>query len=135
MPRRRRNAASSASRGKNDSAPKKGKRGRRSGSSTDLRALVARSVNDLVAAINDHFRGNMAAQVRAFIAADGGTAGKVGKRGRKVGSGKKRILPCIAPGCTNQSKGPRFHYLCEKHMNAPKRDYEAWRLKAKAARA
>ena len=48
---------------------------------------------------------------------------------------KKRRLPCIAPGCSNPSKGPRFQYLCVKHMDAPKKDYEAWRLKSKEARA
>jgi hypothetical protein len=90
-------------------------------------------VSDLVAAINQHMRGDMAAEVRAFIAAKG-TPGRVGRRGRPPGSRKKRLLPCIAPNCANQSKGPRFHYLCEKHMKAPKRDYEAWRLRAKAAR-
>jgi len=100
-----------------------------------LRDLVARSVNDLVAAINHHFRGNMAAEVRAFIAESGGTVGRIGRRGRPAGSIKKRVLPCIAPGCGNPSKGPRFHYLCEKHLKAPKKDYEAWRLKAKEARA
>ena len=133
MPRGRRNSAYSKA---TDSAAKKGKRGRgqRAAKAAGLRDLVARSVNDLVAAINHHFRGNMAAQVRAFIAADGGSAGRVGKRGRKAGAGRKRILPCIAPGCGNTSKGPRFHYLCEKHMNAPRKDYEAWRLRAREAR-
>jgi len=79
-------------------------------------------------------RGSVADEVPAFIAAKGGSASKVGRRGRPPGA-RKRLLPCIAPGCGNPSKGPRFHYLCEKHMNAPKKDYEAWRLRAKAARA
>jgi hypothetical protein len=100
-----------------------------------LQDLVSRTVSDLVAAINRHMRGDMAAEVRAFIASKGSAPGRVGKRGRPVGSRKKRLLPCIAPGCTNPSKGPRFHYLCEKHRDAPKRDYQAWRLKAKEKRA
>jgi hypothetical protein len=133
MPRRRRNAAKS---GTTASKAKTGKprRVRRSSAAVQLEALVSRYVGDLVAAINQHMRGNMAAEVRAFIAANGGTPGRVTRRGRPPGSRKKRVLTCIAPGCTNPSKGPRFHYLCAKHMNAPKRDYEAWRLKAKAAR-
>ena len=48
---------------------------------------------------------------------------------------RRRILPCIAPGCKNPSKGPRFHYLCEEHMGAPKKDYEAWREKRKEKEA
>jgi len=134
MPTRRRAAAAPA---KKASAPKTGKRGRGriAGRAAELRELVSRSISALVDAIHQHTRKNMAAGVRAFIAEKGATVGRIGRRGRRPGLTKKRILPCIAPGCTNTSKGPRFHYLCEKHMNAPKRDYEAWRLKAKAARA
>lgn len=47
----------------------------------------------------------------------------------------KRILPCIAPGCRNMSKGPRFHYLCEDHRNAPKRDWTAWQKAQKPRKA
>ena len=133
MPRRRRNAAKTATpapAGK--TSTRRG--GRLSTAAAQLRDLVSQTVSALVAAIEQHTRSNMAAEVRAFIAANGGTAGRVGRRGRPAGAVKKRLLPCIAPGCTNQSKGPRFHYLCEKHMSAPKRDYEAWRLKAKEAR-
>jgi hypothetical protein len=32
----------------------------------------------------------------------------------------KRDMRCRVPGCTNQSKGPRFRYLCEKHQSLPK---------------
>lgn len=27
----------------------------------------------------------------------------------------KVITPCIASGCNNPSKGPRFKYLCKRH--------------------
>jgi hypothetical protein len=134
MPRGRRNAAKTATpapAGK--TASRRG--GRLSSAAAQLRQIVSATVSSLVDAIEQHTRSNMASEVRAFIAANGGNAARMGRRGRPAGSGKKRLLPCIAPGCTNQSKGPRFHYLCEKHMNAPKRDYEAWRLKAKEARA
>ena len=133
MPRRRRAANPKAT----DSAPEKGKR-RRSRAvvfSALLRGLVARSVNDLVKAINQNVRGDMAAEVRAFIAENGGSARRVERGRQPARAARKRIRPCIAPGCQNPSKGPRFHYLCEKHMGAPKKDYEAWRLKAKEARS
>ena len=46
-----------------------------------------------------------------------------------------RILPCIAPGCDQPSKGPRFHYLCEEHRRASKREWTAWRkARERAAR-
>src|SRR5262249_24224997 len=134
MPKRPRTPAASS---KSGSAPKKGRRkgGRRVTAMAGIGTIVSRTVGDLVAAIEKHMRGNVADEVRAFIAARSGTAGRIGRRGRPARAWRKRILPCIAPGCTNTSKGPRFHYLCDKHMNAPKKDYEAWRLKAKAARA
>jgi len=97
--------------------------------------MVSRYVSDLVSAINQHMRRNMAAEVRAFIAANGRTAVQVPGRGRRSGSGRKRVVACIAPGCTNPSKGPRFHYLCENHRDAPRKDYEGWRLKAREKRA
>lgn len=37
------------------------------------------------------------------------------------------IKPCIAPGCTSPSKGPRFHYLCDEHKGASPAEYAAWR--------
>src|SRR5262245_19534438 len=44
-----------------------------------------------------------------------GTA-KASRVVRKAGGGRT----CIAPNCRNTSKGPRFHFLCDKHMKAPK---------------
>jgi hypothetical protein len=65
--------------------------------------------------------------VRGFLTGNGGAAA-LAARGRRGGPAlRRRVVPCIAPGCTNPSKGPRFHYLCEKHKDAPKKDYEAWR--------
>ncbi len=107
------------------------RRGRRSDRSARLSEIVSKYVTDLVSAINQHLRRNMADEVRDFIASNGGTAAVVAGRTRRSGAGRKRVVQCIAPGCTNPSKGPRFHYLCEKHKDAPKKDYEAWRLRAR----
>lgn len=30
-------------------------------------------------------------------------------------------MRCRHPGCRQRSKGPRFHYLCEKHLAPSKR--------------
>jgi hypothetical protein len=38
---------------------------------------------------------------------------------------------CIKPGCNAQSKGPRFHHLCAKHINAPKKQWQAWQKQAR----
>lgn len=43
--------------------------------------------------------------------------------------------PCIAPGCRRQSKGPRFHFLCEDHMDAPTLKILEWQAIAKKKRA
>jgi hypothetical protein len=129
--RRRTAAAANATQGAAAAAGTRGKRGRRADRSARLSEIVSRYVGDLVAAINQHLRRNMADEVRDFIASNGGGSGVVAGRTRRAGTGRKRIVQCIAPGCTNPSKGPRFHYLCEKHKDAAKKDYEAWRLRAR----
>jgi hypothetical protein len=35
--------------------------------------------------------------------------------------GLKRDMSCRYPGCKNRSKGPRFRFLCEKHLKLPKK--------------
>ena len=90
--------------------------------------LVSGSVDNLVAAITEEIRRNVAVEIQTYLTDSGG--GRAGRIARRSGPAKKRrIRPCIAPGCQNPSKGPRFHYLCAKHMDAPKKDYEAWRAK------
>ncbi|MBI4508931.1 MAG: hypothetical protein HY698_04815 [Deltaproteobacteria bacterium] len=103
-----------------------------------LNAIIADHISDLTAAISHAVRQNIADEIQSYLA--GVPAGPVSARGigRRVGPGrpaKRRSMACIAPGCTNSSKGPRFHYLCEKHMDAPKKDYEAWRKGRKGATA
>jgi len=39
--------------------------------------------------------------------------------------GLKRDMSCRYPGCKNRSKGPRFRFLCEKHLKLPKKEQEA----------
>lgn len=47
---------------------------------------------------------------------------------------KERDMDCIAPGCNNRSKGPRNHYLCEKHSNVPESKWKGWQKQSRAAR-
>jgi hypothetical protein len=115
-------------------------RPRRSSNIEDrINDLVTRNVSNLVAEISVEIRRNIAEELRSYLTGNG-AAGRGGRAiAARVGR-PKRILPCIAPNCKNPSKGPRFHYLCEEHKNASKKDYEAWRrakmqkqLKAAAA--
>ena len=105
-----------------------GRRGRRTSLArheTRLAEIIAQHVDDLVSAVRLEVRRSVADEVRGFLTGNGAAA--LG-RGRRGGAGvRRRIVQCIAPGCPNPSKGPRFHYLCEKHRDAPKKDYEAWR--------
>ncbi len=108
-------------------------RGRRAASSDGrLAEIVRQTVNDLVDAVREEVRRSVADEVNGLL-----MGGKVlaGRRGRGALGGRKRVMPCIAPGCNNQSKGPRFHYLCEKHKDAKKQDYEAWRKARKEKQA
>jgi hypothetical protein len=122
---RRRNSSAAVS------ATRAPRRGRRPDRSARLNDIVSRYVGELVAAISQEFRRGIADEVRDFIASNGPSTALVAGRTRRAGAGRKKIVGCIAPGCSNASKGPRFHYLCEKHKDAPKKDYEAWRLKAR----
>jgi len=50
-----------------------------------------------------------------------GTPGNGTAPGRGGGRGLKRDMSCRYPGCTNRSKGPRFRFLCEKHLKLPRK--------------
>ena len=76
-------------------------------------------MQSLVTAISQAVRLSVAQEVRDFL--------RAGKPGLAGGSRPPRIVPCIAPGCGKSSKGPRFHYLCETHRTAPKKEWEQWR--------
>jgi hypothetical protein len=56
-------------------------------------------------------------------------------RGHLGWCGKRNtvIHTCIAPGCRCRAKGPRFHFLCKKHMKATTRQILRWRGRRKAA--
>lgn len=91
-----------------------------------LAEIVSKYVEQLVAAVGQEVRRSVAAEVQAFLSSAQRGEGKgLARRARKPV--KRRVLPCIAPNCENPSKGPRFHYLCDKHRDAPKKQYEAWR--------
>jgi hypothetical protein len=87
-----------------------------------LAELVQKYVEQLVEAVQEEVRISVASEVQHLL---------TGERPRGLAKllrvRRKRVLPCIAPNCQNPSKGPRFHYLCVKHKDAPKKDYEAWR--------
>jgi hypothetical protein len=100
------------------------RRGRRSNRDARLHAVVSEHVDRLVAALSEEIRRSVADEVGRFLERGGGPATVARLLGKRR---KKRILPCIAPGCSNPSKGPRFHYLCGDHRGASKKDYEAWR--------
>lgn len=48
-------------------------------------------------------------------------------------AGRKLDMRCRYPGCKNRSKGPRFRFLCEKHLKLPKKAVNAAINKANAA--
>ena len=98
-----------------------------------LNALLTDHVRNLVSEIAKVVRQNLAARLGAIIS--GTEPAAVAPKRKAVGrAARKRVVACLSPGCGNPSKGPRFHYLCEKHKDAPTKDYEAWR-KAKQTKA
>lgn len=91
----------------------------------DLEAVIAGHVAALVADLHTLVRQRVQDEAAAFF---GGLTARAGSR-----RGPKRIRPCLAPGCQQPSKGPRFRYLCDEHKGAPLKDVEAWRASRKAA--
>ena len=137
MPRgRRASSAGSAGAGAGAAAAPRGRgrRGRPPGGGADgrLAEIVRQHVSDLVEAVRQEVRRSVAAEVSDLLGGGGVVAGRTRRSG---GDGKKRIIPCIAPGCKNPSKGPRFHYLCDVHKDAKKSDYESWRKARKEKQA
>lgn len=130
MPRGRRSASGNAARMGNAKAGR-GRRGR--GADRRLADIVERYVADLIEAVQQEVRRSVGEEVQGYLSGRGPlTAGRT----RRAGAGrKKNVVQCIAPGCPNPSKGPRFHYLCEKHKDAKKADYEAWRKARKEKQA
>ena len=87
-----------------------------------VKEIVERQVGPLVDAVTALVRHYTTLEIADLVALKG------------VRSRPKRLLPCIAPGCKNLSKGPRFHYLCDDHLGAPKRDWETWQASMRQKR-
>lgn len=64
-------------------------------------------------------------------------AAKTAKVSRRVSprKGKKLDMSCRVAGCKNQSKGPRFGFMCSDHMKLPKKEQQAARDAWKAKHA
>ncbi len=93
---------------------------------TRIATLVEGHIQDLVFAITRAVRENLAEEIREYVAGSNGpmlSPTLIRVKGKR----RPRDLACIAPGCKNRSKGPRFHYLCDKHMETPRKQYEQWR--------
>lgn len=100
---------------------------------TRIASLVEGHIQDLVFAITRAVRENLAEEIRVYVA--GGDGRMLSPTLIRVkGKRRPRDLACIAPGCRNRSKGPRFHYLCDKHVDTPKKQYEAWRKERMSGR-
>ncbi len=79
-------------------------------------------VNDFLDQLADAFiqrvmdRVNLKGGARNGLA---GTRGHGARRGPSPMKGRKLDMACRYPGCKNGSKGPKFHFLCEKHLKEP----------------
>lgn len=57
----------------------------------------------------------------------------VAKRQSRVVQKKSAETTCIHPRCDEPAKGPRNHYLCEKHKTAPLREIRKWQRQDQAS--
>jgi hypothetical protein len=92
-----------------------------------LEAQIGSIISAAASQIADAVRKDMAAQLQRLVAGGAPVVARaVAVRGARTGNpggkGIKRNIPktCIYPGCNNPSKGPRWSFLCEKHLETPK---------------
>jgi hypothetical protein len=91
----------------------------------EVGALVRSHVDSLVLELTGVIRRQIADDLVAHFGNGGTTVAA-----RRV----RQVTPCIAPGCKNASKGPRFHFLCEEHRSAPRKEWELWQTTAREKR-
>jgi hypothetical protein len=72
------------------------------------------------------------ARVMDRVNVNGARKGTLGRRGPSKLRGRKLDMRCRYPGCPNKSKGPRFSFLCGKHLKMPRREVMAAIEKAQA---
>ena len=76
-------------------------------------------------------RDRLSSAVKEHLAGD---RSRTGRRASPL-KGRKLDMGCRVARCENRSKGPRFHFMCDKHSRLPKKKQlaalEAW----KASRA
>jgi hypothetical protein len=102
---------------------------------TKIAEMIETRLDKLVTDIRAELEAVVQAELRGAFGVGGATNGR---RSKAVPARRavKRWSPktCIKPGCNNPPNGPRFHYLCKTHQDAPKKDWEAWRKTADKAR-
>lgn len=72
---------------------------------------------------------------QAIAARMGGRSGGATGKRRGPAAGRKLDMSCRVAGCKNQSKGPRFGFMCSDHMKLPKKEQQAARETWKAKHA
>ena len=81
-----------------------------------LRAIAEQHTRQLVTAIGEAVRGDILGMLPALA-----------PRRRSSRRTITRDMACIAAGCKNGSRGPRYRYLCPKHEDASEKQVGKWR--------
>jgi len=90
-------------------------------------------VDQVVAQLTATLRDRLSLAVEEHIArANSGMSS--GRRNASPRKGGKLDMGCRVAGCRNRSKGPRFRFMCEKHIRLPKKKQlaalQAWKASA-----
>jgi hypothetical protein len=80
---------------------------------------------------------HLAQAIAARMNGGGGKSNGAAPSGKRRGpvAGRKLNMSCRVAGCKNQSKGPRFGFMCSDHMKLPKKEQQAARDVWKAKHA
>lgn len=100
-----------------------------------------RKNDDIFSSLIDRLAEAVAARLgggggRSSGGASAAARGNGRKAGRRSTAGRKLDMSCRVAGCANQSKGPRFGFICEDHLKKlSKKDQQAARDAWKAKNA
>jgi hypothetical protein len=89
-----------------------------------LKPLAERFAADISAAVMDFVKARVRDEVEAVLGRAVRTMPQRATK-RRASAGHSNIRPCRVPGCSRQSKGPRFDFFCEVHRTMSAEEKEA----------
>jgi hypothetical protein len=97
------------------------KSGARDGLEKQIAQILAAAAPQIASAVRAHL-------TMLLSGRDGGALGSTATSARGFGPKQHHTFPthCIHPGCSNDHRGPRWSFLCEKHRDISKSEKQKY---------